>query len=220
MIKIYGVLVLETLAEIADPQHTALLVIDVQNDSASPAGYLASAGVDITATRHTIPRITAVLAEARRLNLLIVFMRMTRSRDGSLESAPRLRMREKSVLTRGEIEYEKEGTWGNEVLDELDPRPRECQLVKYLSSSFIGTPLDSMLRNRGIRSAVVVGAVTEGCVETTVRDLEQYGYYPVVLRDCVSSRRQDLHEAALLVMSARYDVVSSEELLAIWRRAQ
>lgn len=77
-----------------------------------------------------------------------------------------------------------------------------------------------MLRNRGIRSAVVVGAVTEGCVETTVRDLEQYGYYPVVLRDCVSSRRQDLHEAALLVMSARYDVVSSEELLAIWRRAQ
>ena len=111
MIKIYGVLVLETLAEIADPQHTALLVIDVQNDSASPAGYLASAGVDITATRHTIPRITAVLAEARRLNLLIVFMRMTRSRDGSLESAPRLRMREKNVLTRGEIEYEKEGTW-------------------------------------------------------------------------------------------------------------
>jgi nicotinamidase-related amidase len=217
MKKIYGKIVLETLAEIADPQHTALLVIDVQNDCASPTGYLASAGVDISATRHTIPRIKAVLAEARRLNLLIVFMRMTRSRDGSLEAAPRLRMREKSVITRGETEYAKEGTWGNEVLAELDPRPGECQLVKYLSSSFMGTPLDSMLRNRGIRSAVVVGTVTEGCVETTVRDLEQYGYYPVVLGDCCSSRRQDLHAAALLVMSARYDVTTAEELFAVWK---
>jgi nicotinamidase-related amidase len=114
-------------------------------------------------------------------------------------------------------EYEMEGTWGNEVLDELQPKSDEKQITKYYSSSFIGTPLDLILRNKGIKSAVVVGLVTQGCVETTVRDVEQYGYYPVVLSDCVCSSRQDLHEAALLVMSSRYDVVTSEELLRVWR---
>ena len=102
-------------------------------------------------------------------------------------------------------------------MDELEPRSNERQIIKYRRSSFIGTPLDLILRNRGVKAAVVVGLVTQSCVESTVRDLEQYGYYPVVLSDCVCSSRQDLHEAALLVMSATYDVVTSEELLKMWR---
>lgn len=217
MREIEGTLVLETLEEIADPEHTALLVIDVQNDNSSTKGYLASKGINISWVREVMPHIKMVLEDARRLGLLIIFMRITKSRDGSHESGPRLRLREKSEHTRGAAEYEMEGTWGNEVLDELEPRPNERQIIKYRSSSFMGTPLDFILRNRGIKSAAVVGLVTEGCVETTVRDLEQYGYYPVVLSDCVCSSRQDLHKAALLVMSARYDVITLAELLKIWR---
>src|SRR5581483_9918079 len=102
-------------------------------------------------------------------------------------------------------------------LEDLEPRANERQILKYRSSSFIGTPLDLLLSASGIKSAVVAGIVTEGCVEATVRDLDQYGYYPVVLRDCVASRRKDIEDAALLVMSARYDVVTSKELLKVWR---
>jgi nicotinamidase-related amidase len=218
MKEIKGALVLDTLEEITDPKHTALLVVDVQNDNASPKGGLASKGMDISWVREVIPNIKAVLQEARRLGLLIIFMRITRSRDRSYESAPMLRrLSENSAHARVVAEYEMEGTWGNEVLDELQPKSDEKQITKYYSSSFIGTPLDLILRNKGIKSAVVVGLVTQGCVETTVRDVEQYGYYPVVLSDCVCSSRQDLHEAALLVMSSRYDVVTSEELLRVWR---
>ena len=119
MKEIRGTLVLETLEEIADPKHTALLVIDVQNDNASSKGILASKGIDISSIRETIPRIKMVLEEARRLGLLVIFTRMTKSRDGSHESGPRLRLIEKSMHTRGAVEYEMEGTWGNEVLDEL-----------------------------------------------------------------------------------------------------
>ncbi len=221
MKEIQGILVLETLEEIADPKHTALLVIDVQNDHASPKGIIASKGRDISWIRNVVPGIKRVLEEARRVGLLIIFVRVARSIDGSHESGPRLRMWEKSAHGRGlGKKYGMEGTWGNEVLDELEPGPNERQIVKYRSSAFIGTPLDLILRNRGIRAAVVVGLSTHACVETTVRDLEQYGYYPVVLSDCVCTSRQDLHEAALLVMSARYDVVTSEELFKVWRSAR
>ena len=217
MKEILGTVVLETLEEVADPKHTALLVIDVQNDNSSPKGILASNGRDISWVREAMPRIKVVLNEARRLGLLVIFMRVTRSRDGSHESGLKWRTRERSVHAAGLAEYEMEGTWGNEVLDELEPRSNEHQIIKYRSSAFIGTPLDFVLRNRGIKAAVVVGLVTESCVESTVRDLDQYGYYPVVLSDCVGSSRQNLHEAALLVMSAKYDVVTSEELLKVWR---
>lgn len=217
MKKIKGIQVLETLEEVADPKHTSLVLVDIQNDNASPKGARGSKGMDISGIRNALPRIKAVLEEARRLGLLTIFLRKTWSRDGSHESGPILRLAQKRTYTRDEAEYELEGTWGNEVLDELEPKPNERQIIKYRSSGFIGTMLDSILRNRGIKSAVVVGLVTEGCVLATVRDLEQYGYYPVLLKDCVWSHRQNLHEAALVLMSARYDVVTSEELLQIWR---
>ena len=60
---------------------------------------------------------------ARRLGLLVVFLRKTWSKDGKYESAMRLRMAERRVYTRGGVEYESKGTWGNEVLEELDPKP-------------------------------------------------------------------------------------------------
>jgi len=74
------------------------------------------------------------------------------------------------------------------------------------------------LKNSKIETAIVMGLVTEGCVESTVRDLLGYGYYPVILRDCVTTSRRDLHDAALLVMSARYDVITSNELLQAWAK--
>ncbi|MBI2957242.1 MAG: cysteine hydrolase [Chloroflexi bacterium] len=212
--------VLDTLEEIADPRHTALLVIDIQNDNASPRGMLASKGRDISWVRKTLPNIKTVLEEARRLGVLVIFMRMTRSKDGSHDSGPLLRLQEMSAHGRGLAEYEIEGTWGNEVLDELEPRPSERQVIKYRSSAFIGTTLDIILRSKAIRSAVAVGLVTEGCVESTVRHLIEHGYYTVVLSDCVSSSSQDMHDAALLKMSARCDVMPSEALLKVWRPAR
>ena len=86
MKEVRGRVLLDTLEEIADPKHTALLVIDLQNDNASPKGAQGSAGRDISWARRIIPTVKQVLGEARRLGLLVVFMRVTRSRDGMLES--------------------------------------------------------------------------------------------------------------------------------------
>ena len=219
MKEIQGKLILETLEEIANPKHTALLVIDVQNDNSSPKGFMASKGRDISFIREAIPRIKLVLEEARRLGLLVIFVRMTRTKDGRYETASMVRVREKSAFLKDTPEYEIEGTWGHKVLDELELKPTERQINKYCHSAFMGTPLNLLLMSRDIRTVAIVGLRTDVCVETTVRDVAQYGYYPVVLRDCVSSSRPDLHEAALLVMSDQYDVITSEEFLEVLRSA-
>ena len=64
---------------------------------------------------------------------------------------------------------------------------------------------------------LVAGCTTEGCVESTVRDLCFYDYFGVVLSDCVGSDVPALHEASMLVMSAyRADIAASSEVARAW----
>ncbi|MBI2859014.1 MAG: cysteine hydrolase [Chloroflexi bacterium] len=217
MFEIHGVTVLDTIEEIAEPKHTAVLVIDMQNDNASPKGFQAMSGRDISYSRKIVPNIKRVLDKARSMGLPVIFLKNGWSKDGSLESGPIMRQRAKMPHMKNLLqEYTVEGTWGWEVLDELEPRPEERQFGKYRSSAFIGTPLDLLLRNRNIKSVVSVGVATHGCVESTVRDLAHYGYYPIVLSDCVAGPHPKLHDAALTVMAARYDTITSDELIKLW----
>ncbi len=215
-----GKQVCETIEEIVEPKQTALIVVDIQNDH-GPKGLLARNGRDVSWAMCIVPRIKHVLEQARRLGMLVIFTSNTISRDGRAESAPLLRMMDKfKHRLDGDAGYELEGTWGNEPLDEFERRPNEPWIVKFRSSAFHGTPLEHILKSSGIASAVIVGLVTEGCIDSTARDLLGYGYYPVLLRDCLTSARPDLHEAALKIQNARYDVITSDELLAIWSGAK
>ena len=64
------------------------------------------------------------------------------------------------------------------------------------------------------------GCTTEGCVESTIRDLCFYDYFGVVLTDCVGSDVRELHDASMLVMSAyRADVLTSAEVAEAWHQS-
>ena len=90
---------------------------------------------------------------------------------------------------------------------------------KYRSSGFWGTNLDMLLRSNGIKSIVVTGATTEGCVESTARDGLFNDYYVIVPEDCVASDDAAQHDASLLLMRHRFDVVPSGEILGRWAAA-
>lgn len=55
-------------------------------------------------------------------------------------------------------------------MDELVPQPGDIVLPKPRYSGFFNTPLDSILRSRGIRHLVFTGIATNVCVESTLRD--------------------------------------------------
>jgi nicotinamidase-related amidase len=88
---------------------------------------------------------------------------------------------------------------------------------KHRSSAFVHTNLDKILRVNGIETVIVCGVVTQGCVESTVRDASFYDYYVVLVEDCVATTSHQLHEASLLVMKSRYDVVAAEALISFWQ---
>lgn len=62
------------------------------------------------------------------------------------------------------------GSWDYQLVDELVPQPGDIVLPKPRYSGFFNTPLDSILRSRGIRHLVFTGIATNVCVESTLRD--------------------------------------------------
>lgn len=208
----FGKEIPDTLEELVDVKQCALLVIDVQNDYAKRDGNLLYP--------EMTQRLREVIMEARRIGVLLVYVQDTLLPDRFSDSPAWIRHYMHTEHHKNPVEIfpdTVEGTVGHQVIDELHPLPEEIVVKKFRSSAFYGTNLDLLLRSNNIKSVIVTGVVTQGCVESTCRDASNE-YFVVVLKDCVDSNKKDLHEACLKIMESRYDVVTSGQLLAIWKK--
>lgn len=225
MIEMYGRQVPTELHELAPPDRTALVVIDMQNDLCRPDGAFAAQGADVSAYPAIIPPMAALIEAARSAGVLVVFVKSTTRPDHASQSPCQLyfelRMqRSYPAPQRGPFEFCVPGTWGHQVVSELGCRDTDVVIEKYRSSAFVGTSLDLLLRSSGIQAAVAVGCTTEGCVDSTARSAGFLDYYPIVPRDCIASDQPDLHRAGLLILEAyRAIVVDSPSLIAVWDQA-
>ena len=226
MIEIYGRQVPTELSEIAVPDQTALVVIDMQNDLCSPDGSFARQGADVSAYRAITPRIARLVTAAREADVLVIFVQATTRKDHATQSLSQLFFELRMQRSYPEPEqvplaFCEAGTWGHEVLPELGCRDTDVVIEKHRSSAFIGTSLDLVLRSQAIKTVVAVGCTTEGCVDSTVRSAGFLEYFPVVAGDCVASDNPALHEAGMLILDAyRAVVVSSDDLVSVWRDAR
>lgn len=214
-----GIEVLTTLEQRVKPEHTVLLVIDMQNDYASPGGATETNGGNLPACRAIIPPMARLVDAGRRAGVWIIFTKYTVGPGSAgLSGAELLR---RGMIFKDDVSTIR-GTWGHDLIPELSYAP-EVDLVvdKRRPSSFVGTDLDVCLRSRGIKTLVVTGVATSGCVESTVRDAVGFDYYVALVEDCVAApSSQENHTRAVASMRAhiRYQdgVVPSERLISIW----
>ena len=90
-------------------------------------------------------------------------------------------------------------------------------VVSSVGKGVTAASVGRILKARGIRSLVVTGVVTNGCVLMTAVDTMLHGYYPVVIRDCVGAYDLAWHESALEWMETQLPVFSSDEVIAAWQ---
>lgn len=107
----------------------------------------------------------------------------------------------------------KEHSPASAIVSSLTPSAGELVVRKNVPSAFFGTMLAPWLTQRGVRSLVVAGCVTSGCVRASVVDAMCWGFSPVVVSDCVGDRAIGPHEASLFDMSQKYAEVLSLDLL-------
>lgn len=223
-IRIHGKDVPESLSEIVAPAHTALLVIDMQNDFCATAGSSNQAGGDMSMFPPVIERIARFAAAARQAAVPVIHTRMLSLPDGASDSVAWLRLklranRNYQAEDESAFDFTIAGTWGAEFINPLTPHSSDIVVDKYRSSALHNTPLDDILRSHAIQTVLVAGCTTEGCVESTVRDLSFHDYIPVLLLDCVASDHPDLHDASVMVMSAyRADTATADDVERCWQR--
>lgn len=211
--------VLRTLAAMAEPRHTALAIVDMCNDFVHPDGKTAQrAGRPVEHALAVIPRMQELLAAARAAGVLVVHCQHTTLPDGRSASGPWLEARSRATYSVPDIGVD--GTWGQQILDELAPIPSDVVIKKFRYGGFTGTNLDLVLRSSGCRTVVCCGVSTNVCVETTAREAFSRDYYVVIPGDACASWDMTLHEATLASAQHRYATVcATADLAGLWSPA-
>ena len=220
MISVEGKEVFTELSELVDPGHTALVIIDMQHDFVDADGLFGTLGIDLSMYDRIRPRLVELLSAARERGVLVVHVQNTALPDRMSDSPAQIRfnlkMHEQSRREGPALRYTLPGTPGHEFVAELRPLPGEAVVRKYRSSGFWGTNLELVLRSNGIKTVVVAGCTTEGCVESTARDAMFTDHYVVIAEDCVGSDDKDQHEASMFLMRHRFDLAGSADIAAVW----
>ena len=194
-----------------DLAKTAFVVIDMQNDYCSPGGDFDQRGIPIEPAQGILPNIRQLLDAARGRDIFVLYTAMVFDEFTYEDRHHKIipdRMRDRKLCRRG--------TWGAEVMDALAPRPEELTIEKCRYSAFYNTNLEVLLRNRGITTLILVGVVTNVCVESTARDAWHRDFDVIVVSDATAGYAEDLHEAALKNVAYHCGAVcSTEEVLGL-----
>jgi len=173
-----------------NPKTTALLILHWQNELVKPGGLVSTPLPEIIAASGTVQRLQSALQASREREVLVVYVNASH-RKGYPE-VPRI----PAPLAAGLVESNAfiRGTWGVQVIDELEPREDEIEIANYSTSAFIYTELDLILRNRGITTVVLAGLATNWVVESTARDAFNRGYAVWTLADCCHGSSTEAHD--------------------------
>jgi nicotinamidase/pyrazinamidase len=169
-----------------DPR-TALVVVDLQNDFADPAGGLAVHG-----GANLIPIINGEIAAARAAGATVVF-----TQDWHPESTPHFAKDGGTWPVHCVA-----GTWGAELHPDVDPAAaREAPRIRKGANGEDGysgftvrdptsgetapTELEALLRGAGVTRVVACGLATDYCVKETALDATRLGFETAVLLDAI-----------------------------------
>ena len=197
------------LQEIVDPEHTALVIWDVQN-----------ALVNSAFNKEEFLQNLKLLIEAARSNKVPIIYAKITPLPRHYESSWRTYM----FMKRYGVDdpeklppFMQPGSPESEIHSEVSPADNDVILNKHTPSIFIGTHFEYMMRNRGINTILFTGISTEIGVDSSARDSANRGFYTVVVEDCVSSSDKEMHESALRTLGKVCLVLPSKDIMKQWK---
>lgn len=204
---------LRDLESMVRPEHSALIVIDAQNDFCSEEGALAERfGFDMTPIQEAVPRLNAFIEECRAHEIPVVWVREIFADD-------KMRSNQKALWGSGDdIWLIKDGSKGIEFYKGMiEPLADEPVITKWQYDAFEDTDLTLWLQSRGIKTLLMTGFTTNVCVETTARHGYIKGYHIVLVKDCADATTRAEHEAAVFNIGTYFGkAATASEVIAAW----
>jgi biuret amidohydrolase len=192
------------------PEHTAVLMIDMQRDFIEHGGFGESLGNDVTHLQSIVPVAEQLLHWARQQGMLIVHTKECHRPDLSdlpaakkHRGSPSLRIGDAGPMGRLLVD----GEAGSDFIEAMQPLPGEMVIAKPGKGAFYATDLQAKLDRRGIRSLIVAGVTTEVCVQTSLREANDRGYECLLVADATASYFPHFKQATLEMVAAQGAIV-------------
>ncbi|HSW18589.1 MAG TPA: cysteine hydrolase family protein [Ramlibacter sp.] len=207
-----------------DLGRTAIIVIDMQNDFCAKNGWVDHLGVDYSPDRAPIAPLQRLLPRLREAQVPIVWVNWG-NRPDLLNMPPNQIHLYKPAgvgiglgdpLPGSGAHVLEKNSWAAAVVDELEKQPGDINVDKHRISGFWDTPLDSILRNMGVRTLLFAGVNTDQCVLCSLQDANFLGYGCVMVEDCCATTSPDYCTQASVfnVKKCFGFVTQSEQILA------
>lgn len=200
------------LADLAAPEHTAIVTQECQGAVMGPDAGLALLAKE--ARRVALPDIARLLRAARTAGVRVVHCLVQRRPDG-------LGANHNARIFAGGREGVDiaPGSPGAALLPELGPAPTNLALSRWHGVGPMGgTDLDAILRNLEVSTIVVVGVSLNIAILNVVMDAVNAAYHVIVPSDAVAGIPTEYGEAVIAnTLSLLATITTTDELLNVWK---
>ncbi|WP_302480812.1 cysteine hydrolase family protein, partial [Leisingera sp. ANG59] len=143
---------------------SALLLVDIQND------YFPSFG----GSKMPLPNMDAAASNAARL--------LATARETGM-----LIIHVQHLMPSNSAPFFRPGTPGSAIHVSVEPTGTEKVITKARPNSFVGTDLEDILRGAQIEGVTICGAMTQMCIDATVRAAADKGFKVTLAHDACAA---------------------------------
>jgi ureidoacrylate peracid hydrolase len=202
--------------KLVNPKHTAILVIDIQNDYCSKNGKIATVRkIDVSPVQDIVSPLVNLIKVARSKNVPIIFTRMIEDHRYMKENA-----KIKFQASLKPLDLCSPDSKGFEYY-KVRPEKNDFEIIKKSYDAFSNPELSKILKKIKVKNLIITGAYTAVCVDATLRAAYTKGYNIIVPQDLVSMPKERLymHNAALDVWNLIFaHIVNSKEIVSVWNK--
>ncbi|TYC96868.1 cysteine hydrolase family protein [Novosphingobium sp. BW1] len=175
-------------------EHTALLLIEYQNDFVSEGGAQHEAVKGVMADTDMLAHSKTVAGQARALGVTVMHAPISFA-----PGYPEMSSDPYGILAGiKQAQAFRKGSWGAAIADAMAPVDADIVIEgKRGLDCFASTNIDFILRQRGITDLAIAGFLTNCCVESTMRSAYERGFRVVTLTDCMATLSHEEQQAAL-----------------------
>ena len=177
-----------------DLNRSALILIDFQNDFFHSQGLLSRAGISPLsepARQALFANVRSLADGMKKAGRPVIWVKTVLRRD-HLDSALAPAVRDSMGLT-AEKGFLVEGSWGSEIMEEVQPASDDLVVVKKGHSIFQFTHLDRLLANLGVDTFIAAGGAGLDCLADSIRQGGALGYEMLIPADATGYPPESPH---------------------------
>lgn len=203
-----------------DPDQSALVIVDIQNDFCAPNGSMHKRGMDLSLVDDAVEKIVKLREAAQEFGIPVTIIRTEHYEEvDSVTWRNRFRdeVSPKAYPTSPNCVP---GSWGAEFY-KIGPRDGDAVLTKYRYSVFSNAKITRHFKDSGRESLLFCGVTTDICVLSSAIEAMNRDYFASIIGDASAAYSPANQHYSLSLFSQNFgSVFNAQQVIDGWARGR